>query len=156
MMVALALLTMAAGMIGWKIHGAIAKKKFTTNLSRIQIQMESCYRLAINTRVDWWVTLERMDDRLMVTAQSSAGSTLLPFQPRAFPIDPLKMEFNGEPAEKFRIYFSPTGKISPDGVLSLSIKDLHQELKIPELFQRNERAEKQGPTHPDDVPDKAS
>ena len=152
-MIALSLILMAAGAVAWKMKGAIAKNRFHSDVSRIQVQLESSYRLAINTKADWTVILDRSADRLNVSSLCATKLALIPFQPRNLPLQPLKMIFNGREAERFVIYFSPTGKVSPEGVLELlqPSNGFHKELRIPELFQRREVSEKEGPLHPDDA-----
>jgi prepilin-type N-terminal cleavage/methylation domain-containing protein len=150
-MVALALLVMASGAVIWKTRNAIENKQFDTDVSRMQVQLASCYHLAINTHADWKVEALQKGNSLLVQVSCSEDA-LVSFQPKTISLSSCTLFFEGVKAEQFVVYFSSTGKVVPAGILQLVHRssDRHQELFIPELFHQKETALKKGPIHPDD------
>ena len=150
--IGIALLAFASGTVIWKTQSAIAKKKFDTDVSRMQMQLEACYHLALNTHADWKVQAIREGNHFIVQTSCVNEKIFASFQPKKISLDSCKLFFEGEETDLLVIYFSPTGKIIPTGVLQLVhlSSDSHRELQIPELLRRKEIPVKKGPTHPDD------
>lgn len=149
-MIGLALLLLAAGAVSWNVHQAVKKYKFRSDIARVQLQLESCYTLALNTAVDWKFHLAYKQDRLRVQALCLHGSA-----PSAKPllIDSLKVLFNGQEIEELAVYFSPTGRVEPAGRLEFyhPSSSFHEEILLPDLFRIKQLPDKQGPVHPSDV-----
>jgi hypothetical protein len=148
-MLGIALLTIAAGALGWRIHTAVRKKKFQTDVSRIQVQLQTCHHLALNTHADWQVVLEHVDNRLIMRDLCVEGSLMTPFQPKFLSLDPLTLIFNGEEVEGISFYCTSSGQVLPKGILLISRESLQQELKIPELFHQVEGEEREIPIRVD-------
>jgi hypothetical protein len=148
LMLGIALLMLAAGAVSWNVYQAVKKYKFKSNVSRLQVQLQSCYRLALNTSLDWKFHLSYDKHHLRVQALCLHGSAA---PPKALLLDPIKVLFNGQEAEQLSIYFSPTGLIEPEGFLELSFSSYHHEILLSDLFRIKQLPDKEGPMHPDDL-----
>ena len=151
-MIGIALLALASGAVVWKTQNAIAKKQFDTDVSRMQMQLEACYHLALNTHADWKVQAIRQGNHYIVQTSCVNEKIFASFQPKKISLDSCKLFFEEEEADALVIYFAPTGKIVPTGALQLVhlSSDSHRELQLPELLHRKEISAKKGPAHPDD------
>ncbi|MBS0624723.1 MAG: type II secretion system protein [Verrucomicrobia bacterium] len=153
MMIGLSILIMAAGAISWKLHGAIVKKRFDSGASRIKLQLQSTYRLAFNTRSDWKVVFEQTEGTLKVMAVCMNTKSFPNLHPKTVSLEKFQILFKDKPIENLVIYFSPTGKVFPEGRITLIHDEFEEELNLQGLLLRYEGKEKGGPLHPDDIPD---
>ncbi len=149
-MLGLALLLLAAGAVSWNVHQAVKKYKFRSDVSRLELQLTSCYTLALNTAVDWTFHLTCKEGRLR--AQTLCLHSSNP-PPKPLLFDSLQASFNGEEFEELSIYFSPTGRIEPEGRIEFYQKSspFRQEILLPDCFRIKQLIDKQGPTHPADA-----
>lgn len=147
LMLGIALLMLAAGAVSWNVHKAVKKYQFRSEVSRLQLQLQSCHRLALNTSADWKFHLIRDENHLRVQILS-LHSPLRP--PKPLLLSRLSLFFNGQEVEELSIYFSPTGRIEPKGLLELASSSQRQEISFSKLFRLREIPDKDGPMHPND------
>ncbi|MDP1608264.1 MAG: type II secretion system protein [Chlamydiales bacterium] len=150
MMLGLALMLFASGIVFWNVHQAIKKHRFYADASKVEMQLQLAHRMAINTAVDWTFQLGVDQKRIAVRC----FSVHLPsFFSKPYFIDPIKVVFNGKEAEQLVVSFSPTGCVEPKGLLELHDVNLEfsREILLPECFYKKQLSDQEGPVHPDDV-----
>ena len=137
-MIGFGLLAIASGAIGWKIHEVVKKKRFESDVQRIQFHLQNCYRLALNTHVDWQIRLEKEVGGLHITSYCPESSLLEPLRPKVLPVSLLNINFNDEEVDGLSFYFTSSGQVYPQGLLifSLGSPELRKELSIPGIFHQ--------------------
>ena len=101
-MVGIALLLLATGVIGWNMQQAIAKKKFQSDLGRLRTQWISCQRVAMATQTDWKGQLRRKGGHWTFIAESIDGVSAkslppLDLNPLSLFLDGKKSSYHGRP-----------------------------------------------------------
>lgn len=141
---------MATGLVGWKMHQAVVKKRFQSGLDRLMARCIFCQRLAVSMEEDWQGILKSNGKGWVfeTRCQNNKGFTSLI-------LDSCSLSFNGKKADGILIDFFSTGQVQPEGILIFSLKDtkLKQEWNLPEIFKREEglNQKKVGPVHPDEI-----
>jgi hypothetical protein len=147
-MVAICLVTAAAGAIGWNMHRRIARKKFTASIEKLHSRLSTCRRLSFNCQADWrcslawngksWALASRCVDRPQSLPSLDLGSFLL--------------ILDGEKKNTLTFDFTSTGEVLPGGVLQLqnSPEESKVEWRIPDIFFLEEGT-KSGPVHPEEA-----
>lgn len=141
-LVSIALLMMASGVVGWRMYGAIKKKRFHAEIEGLRSRFMVCHKLAMAMQADWRGKLQKEGDEWLFTVECEEGTNR--FSPLRLRINLL---WNGKPQKEIDFDFFATGKVSPLGTLLLSQNDEREEWKMDQLFQREE-GKKQGPAHP--------
>jgi hypothetical protein len=151
--VGLALLLMAAGAIGWKIHGFVEKKRFATDLERLKSRVITLHRMAINTQSDWEGTFERDGKNWAFHAACLDSSRAPIYSPIELSVS--EVIFDGESREAFTMAFYSSGEILPRGKLRFrSSRDPKTvEWDLPAIFGNLEGdgIRELGPVHPDEA-----
>lgn len=145
-MVAMVLLVIASGTVGWKMYGAIQKKKFQSELDRVRSRLSSCQRLAVAMQADWRGSFKKKGQEWIfeVSCEEGAVKKLLPLVLHS------SILLDGKKIDELVIDFFASGQVLPTGVLSFSQKSDSGELKLSEIFQRRE-GKKLGPIHPEEA-----
>ncbi|HSX25505.1 MAG TPA: hypothetical protein VLE89_00685 [Chlamydiales bacterium] len=145
-MVGITLLLLASGLIGWKMHGAIQKKRFSANLERFKERCALCQRLAMVTQADWRGLLKQKGDRLIFETTCIESKEINGFAPLT--LDSLSLYLDGKKADDLTIEFFSTGQIYPQGLLLFrqTKGSLQEEWSLSQIFQAGGE-----PLHPEDI-----
>lgn len=150
--IAICLIGLAAGAIGWKIDKMISRKRFFSAVESLRSRLLTCRRLSLNMQADWRCNLRREEKKWIFESVCSENprSQALPLISMA----PFALYFNGEKKEFIAFEFFSSGNCSPKGVLTLQQEGAGQnesgiDLKIPQIFL-GEEGNKTGPLHPFD------
>ncbi|MCC6127645.1 MAG: hypothetical protein IT584_00375 [Chlamydiae bacterium] len=146
-MLGITLLLITGGVVFWKMETVIKKGRFSTDVSKIETELRSSHRLALNTGRDWKLEIISSESGLEICS----GPIPSQLPPRRLKIGSLTFTFQDMEMERFCIYFSPTGKIEPEGVFSFSSPcgSFHKEISSFELFRQREIPEALGPSRPE-------
>ena len=150
-LVAICLLTLIAGALGWKLHGMIARKRFTSGIERLRSRLLTCRRLALNMQADWRGVLQWNGETWVFEAVCVESPKMPGLSPLS--IDSLTIFLDGEKKEFLAFDFTASGDVFPKGILTIAPKTGESdkiEWKFPDLFLLEE-GEKLGPVHPDEV-----
>lgn len=149
-MIGLTLLLIIGSAVSWNVYKMIERSRFSTDVSKIISQIRLSRQMAINTRLDWKFEMAPHENSFRL--QSSAPFSAYPPCKPSFTHD-LEVRFEGKEIEAIVVYFSPTGKIAPEGVWELSTPSgkYHREISTFELFHQKELPDQEGPKHPEDV-----
>ena len=146
MMVAIVILAIVSGIVGLRMHKAIEKKKFQSELERLRVRFTVSQRLALAMQADWKGTLkrERKGWIFETACEEVSGKRLTPLH-----LEGIEIFFNGKKVDELTIDFFASGQTFPDGVF-LFVRDSEKaQWKTSELFLRDE-GKKLGPVHPND------
>ena len=149
-MVALTLLLIIGSAVSLNVYSMIEKSRFSKDVSKIISQLRLSRQMALNTNLDW--KFEMVSDQNRLRIQVSAPFSSFPPCKTSF-IDNLEVRFQEKEVEGIAIYFSPTGKIAPEGTWEFSSPcgKYQREISTFELFHQKELLDQNGPTHPEDV-----
>ncbi len=146
-LIAISLVLLASGAMGWKVHAMIDKKRFSSNVERLRDRLLTCRRLALNTQSDWQGEIRRVGNRC--TYEAASAEMVESIVTSNF--QGITIFFEGEKRELLSLYFTSTGEIFPKGLLRIQTKeDLFVEWKFPDIFFLEE-GKSFGPLHPDDA-----
>lgn len=147
---ALALLVIASGALGWKVHQMIVRKSFLSHVEKIHSRLLAYRRLALNCQADWEGTFARNREGVWVFSSRcidfprEIGFSSLTF-------DGIDISFEGEPKRSLTIVFTATGEVYPKGHLAMVSRaspSLRVEWNLPELFSC-EQGIRSGPLPPE-------
>ncbi len=132
-MVALALILIASGLTGWKMHQAVCKKRFQSDLDRLQSRLLICHRLSVAMQSDWKGVLTRQ-------GKEWTFETFCPDAGEAKKWKPLRLHsfdlfLDGKKVQEFEIEFFSSGQILPEGNLLFSEEDRKAEWNLQEIFR---------------------
>lgn len=148
-MVAISLFVLATSAIGWKMHGMIAKKRFSSSVERLRSRLLTCRQLSLNMQSDWRGILQYKGKKWTFDAFCVDNPKALGFP--SLVLDSLDFVLNGEDKKIFFFEFTASGDIFPQGRLQIRNGKIGEvEWKFPDLFSFREGT-KLGPTHPDDL-----
>lgn len=146
-MIALALFLLAGSVVGWKMHQAVGKKRFESDLARLESQLLVCQRLALTTQADWKGILKKEKEGWIF-------ETICIDDPHAKKLKPLHLHsfiltFNGRKTDETEFDFFSTGKTLPEGTLHF-IQNAHssplkKEWNLPALFHAETSREAKKP-----------
>lgn len=140
---ALALLLLAGGLVGWRMHEAVAKKKFFSDLERLQERFEVSKKIAIAMQTDWKGKMKRVGEHWVFDVRCFDQMQVKGFAP--LNLHSFTLFYEGKKVDELEFDFFSSGQVSPNGILRFCQKDLSFEWKI----NPNSRAEL-GPIHPDE------
>ncbi len=115
-LIGILLIALVSGAIGLRVGKGIEEKKFSSSVDRLFVELEACRRLSLNAQADWIAILEKKEGKFflhkscpeMQKAVSVSWSTSC------------KIHFNQEEVSALSFQFSASGKLSPQGILTLS------------------------------------
>jgi prepilin-type N-terminal cleavage/methylation domain-containing protein len=145
-MVAIVILVIASSVVGLRMHKAIEKKKFQSELERLRIRFTVSQRLATAMQADWKGTLKHEGKGWIfeTVCDEVSGKRLTPLH-----LEALKIFFNGKTVKELTVDFFASGHTFPEGVFLFERGEEKSQWKTSELFLRNE-GKKLGPVHPSD------
>ena len=140
-MVAIAILAMASSVIGWKMHGAVCKKRFQSQTERLQDRFIVTQRLAIAMQADWKGVLRKETDGwvLEISCEEGKGRAFSPLHIRC-----MEILFEGKPVDELTFDFFTSGEVRPNGLFSF----IHPLDKIEWRCSERDEGKKLGPRHP--------
>ncbi len=145
-MVAIALFAIASGVIGWKMHQAVANKRFQSELEQLQQRLTVAQKLAVAMQADWKGTLKKEKKGWVfeIVCEERTAKHLPPLRLHGMEIflDQKKI------GDAVIFDFFASGKVLPAGDLSFRTPSNQMQWKVSEIFQRKE-GEKLGPSHPE-------
>lgn len=144
-MIAFILIAMASGLIAMKLHPAIEKKKFSSDLERLKCRLFTAQKLAIAMQADWKGILKKEPSGwvLIVECEEQQGKRLAPLH-----FSKMDIFLNQKKiSDKLEFDFFASGHFDPVGVFSFSREPNKAVWENVELFQREE-GKKLGPIHP--------
>lgn len=144
-MVAIVLLVMASSVIGWKMHGAVRKKQFQSELERLRARFTATQKLAVATQADWKCVLKK-DHKTWILETSCEEGAERKFSPLR--LKTMEIFFDQKKVDELTFDFFASGKVLPEGVFSFTCPTEQVLWKSGDLFQREE-GKKLGPLHPD-------
>lgn len=137
-MVALALLLIAAGALGLKMHSMVQKKKFQSQLNRLKSRFCACQKLAIAMQSDWEGVLKQEGRNWVFETQCLDGVKMKKLSPLVLE-PPFQVFFNGKVISGIQVDFYSSGEVLPKGELRFrKDKTDSQQWQIPEMFQKSE------------------
>lgn len=143
-MVGISLLIMISSLVGWNLYRSIQKKHFFSDVAKIESQLQSCHRLALNTQLDWKLEMTTQGKFLTVRSFAIHGC---PIRLKPIQTDSLSILFEGKEIEEMSLYISPTGKVEPEGIFICISKsgDVEKTFSTHELFGQKQLPAKEGP-----------
>ncbi len=151
-MVGCALLILAVGAIGWKMHTFLEKRRFSADLEQLASRIHTLHYLAVNMQADWKGVLFRRGGKWSFETRciEQTVSRSLP----ALSLHPFSLFVDGKEQGGIAIEFFSSGEIRPCAHLLFRQGRQFKEWKLPEIFQKEEGdgTKKLGPIHPDDFP----
>lgn len=115
-MLAISIIVMAGGVLSWKLHGMLEKKRFSSSVERLSSRMVSCRFLALNMQADWKGILRKQtDSRWVFEAFCVEAGGNVP----SLKVDFSAVDWEGEKTDKVEFLFTATGHIIPAGKLQL-------------------------------------
>jgi len=145
-MVAIVILVIASGVVGLRVHKAVEKKKFQSELDRLRVRFTISQRLATAMQADWKGTLKREEKGWVfeTACEEVEGKRLSPLH-----LEGIEIQFNGKKVRELTIDFFSSGHTSPEGTFQFSRDSEKIQWKTSEIFLRDE-GKKLGPAHPND------
>ncbi len=147
--IVIAVIAIAGGALGWKLHQMVARKRFTSSVERLHSRLHVCRRLALNMQADWRGTLDKKEGRWAFETFSTDSDSTLPI----LWLDSFVVFLNGEEKEDLAFDFTATGEVYPKGVLVFASSKDHKESitwTLPDLFHLKEGKEL-GPLSPNEL-----
>jgi prepilin-type N-terminal cleavage/methylation domain-containing protein len=143
-LIGIALLAIASGLVGWKMHRAIQKKEFHSALERLKSRFIVCQRLAVATQADWQGQFQKSEAGWVFETTCDEGRVkkLSPLQ-----LGSLEILLDGKRVNGLTVDFFASGQVSPAGTFRFMRKEEIVEWKVSELIQREE-GNQQGPLYP--------
>lgn len=145
-MVAIALLLLASSWMGLKIHQGICKKRFQSDLERIEARCLMIQKLAVAMQADWKGVLKKKGVQWVFEATCD--------EPRAKKFSSLKLEsplqlfFEAKESDEVSFDFFSNGRVLPEGTFLFAYRGETVRWETSQFFQREE-GEKAGPTRPE-------
>jgi prepilin-type N-terminal cleavage/methylation domain-containing protein len=121
-MIAIALLALASGAVGWKIHALLKRERFKTDVARLEQLLLQSRMIALNTKADWHLTLQPTKKGWQAILLCQEDPDRSPSFGRASVLGPFDLSYRGKPAAPFTILFYSTGKVEPQGTFPNSSK----------------------------------
>lgn len=144
-MVAFSLILMAGGAIGWKMHGLLEKKRFSSGVEKLTSRLEALRSFALNTQADWKGTLSQRKSGQWVLEACCIDA---PGKTSSLTLEPLELFWDGQRQYRIEFFFTATGQVLPKGTLELrSAKGESRRFVFPNFFFIEEGTQK-GPLHP--------
>ena len=147
-MIAIAICAAVASAIGWKMHGMIVKKRFSSSVERLCSRLLTCRRLAMNMQADWGVSLYCKGNQTFLKAECIDSPEVKALPPLSLGF--LEFFLDDKAQERISFAFTATGDILPEGRLKIRSKKAGAvEIDLLNLFSV-QGGKALGPMHPDD------
>jgi hypothetical protein len=142
-LIGMALLLMASGVMGWNLFHAIKKKRFQSEVERFQARFKTCQKLAMAMQADWIGELKKKGASwtFEVACVQREGQKISPLTAHC------RVFFEGREKSSLIFQFFSTGQVLPQGTFLFVQDEEKMAWKIEEALQREEGT-KGGPTQP--------
>lgn len=155
-LVGLSLLLIAASVVGWRLHGLVEQRRFSSDIEQLKSRLFTLYCLAHSMEADWEGCLERKGDIWIFEASCIDAPAMRSVAKLS--LHSFALFVNGKKAESFRIELFASGAVRPHGKL-LFCQDPERpeigsrEIRLPELFKSasGDGVKNLGPMHPREV-----
>lgn len=133
-MVAFALLVIAAGAIGLKMHHGVQEKRFRTEMDRLKTRCIACQKMAIAMQSDWEGVLRKEGKKWIFETRCLDSIQEKKLSPLVFET-PFQFSFNDQTASGIQLDFYSSGLVLPKGKVKFTKdKDKSQQWNIQEIF----------------------
>ncbi len=112
-MIGLSLLLIASSAIGWKTHSFVKKRRFATDIQRIQSRCLVLYRMAVNAEVDWKGIFRKEGNRWIFDSVCLDPSRKTKFSPIYFQAH--KIVHNEREINSLELSFFSSAQVTPCG-----------------------------------------
>jgi prepilin-type N-terminal cleavage/methylation domain-containing protein len=130
-MIAIVLIGITSGVIGFQMHQAIGRKKFKSNLDRLSAQFSASQKMAIAMQADWKGTLRKEGKNWIFDA---ICEEIPEKRLNSLPLGPIEIQFNGKKTDSLSIHFCSSGKTFPEGSLLFTYEGMKAEWKMSDLL----------------------
>jgi prepilin-type N-terminal cleavage/methylation domain-containing protein len=120
--VALSVLLLAAGVIGWNVKGAMDRHRFLASVDQFAIQLRELQVLALSYQSDMEVEFSRKGEMISYRRKSDEPLTILD-RGRVSLDGVSEVLFNGKKKDTFKLNVLSTGRIEPSGILHFKQKE---------------------------------
>jgi prepilin-type N-terminal cleavage/methylation domain-containing protein len=134
--VALSILLLVAGVVGWQVKGAVERHGFESSVDRFVLQLREMQSLALSYQSDMEVELSQIGQK--ITYHNSSDEPLKIIDRTCVHLkDVSKFLFNGKKRDALKFRISSNGSIEPSGVLHFHHKgaNLYVDLSTPLLVK---------------------
>ncbi len=150
-MIAITLLTLAAGGTLWKIHSVLKKKRFQTDVALFQSQILAAHQMAFAAQADWEGILQKKGNRWIFKAYCTD-----PPHSRSLPKSTLqfeKVQLGGEAQSDLHLIFFSTSEIRPQGLITLENDGEKSSFDLNQILGKDggDGIHKLGPMRPDNT-----
>lgn len=145
-LLAIGLVIFLSGVIGWNMRQAIEKKKFKSELARLESRLQTVQKMAISMQADWRAVLRKESSGWVF---ESVCEELEDRRGASFSLDALEIFLNGKPTHLLTFDFFANGHMDPQGKIVFQRDQERQEWQTSEIFLIAE-GKKLGPLHPND------
>ena len=148
-MIALALILIASGVTGWKMHQAVCKKRFQSDLQKLEARLWVCHKMALAMQSDWRGTLTRDREGWVFEAVCVDRPEARPLKPLR--LHPLDLYFERGKKESMTIDFFASGHVLPEGEwLFLGPSNQRKSFEFPQMFfsESTSASNNPAPVHP--------
>ena len=115
----LALLSLTAGFIIWKVKGALQEVRFSNSFENLMVELQKAQFLALSYQSDLQLEFSHRNGRWFYSTSSDEPS-LRKETKKDVELEPLtSLKFNDEKREKLLLKIYSSGRIEPLGVLKL-------------------------------------
>lgn len=134
--VALSILLLVAGVVGWQVKGAIERHGFESSVDRFVLQLREMQCLALSYQSDMEVELSQIDRKITYHNSSEEPLKIID-RTRVHLKDVSKFLFNGKRKDALKFRISSNGYIEPSGILHFNHKgaNLYVDLSTPLLVK---------------------
>lgn len=150
-MIGLALLVLATGAIGWKMHAFLEKRRFQADLEQLASRIHTLHHMAVNMQADWKGVLKRHEKKWSFETRcvEQPKSRSLP----SLSFHPFSLFVDGKEQDGITIEFFSSGEIRPHANLLFRRDSQSKEWKLPGIFkiEEGDGTKKLGPVHPDEA-----
>lgn len=134
-LVGISMLASVGGVLGWKMAPLFKEKKYKSDLARLKQACLALQRIALNTQSDWQLVLKQGNDLWTVEEHNMLGLKA-PFHVKPLYIADILLD--GEKISELKIEFFASGKVLPEGTLSIEQKEnpTREEWALSKMFHQ--------------------
>ena len=146
-MIGIALLTMLAGAVFWRLDQMMAKGRFDSDVKQFQGALVSARSLAMNTKMDFQLKLQRIKDGwrgILICREDPRMSYPLPR------LSSMDISLNQQTVRRLILDFYSTGFVGPRQLITFSQGSQRQSWHVPSFFYKLEEGVLP-PPHPSEL-----
>lgn len=133
-MIAIVLLTIASGVVGLRMHKAVQRKKFHSELERLRARFTVSQRMAVAMQADWKGILRKDEEgwAFETSCEEVAGKKLSPLR-----LEKMEIVFNRKQFRELTFDFFASGHTLPDGIFVFTKDSQKMVWKTSDLFLKD-------------------